>query len=92
MDTIMKADIFFFISSIGIIVLCVLCGVLLWHVIRITRVFSSALSKVRDEVDAIVDDVASVRHTVKKKAEHVVSSVAQSFSSDSPKTKKSNKK
>ncbi len=55
MTTLMQSEIFFFISSIGFIVLGVLVAVILVFVLRAFRSFSRILEKAEKDIDAIGD-------------------------------------
>lgn len=72
MDTLMQSQIFFFISSIGFIVLGVLATILMVYLIRISRAFSRIIEKVEQDVDAIGD-------TTKEMLEEVRDSTAYHF-------------
>jgi hypothetical protein len=51
----MNSEIFFLISSIGFVVLWVLVAILIFHLIRATRIFNRIISKIEKNVDDIGD-------------------------------------
>ena len=51
----MQSEIFFFISSIGFIILGVLAAVTLVYILRASRSFSNILERVEKDIDAIGD-------------------------------------
>jgi uncharacterized membrane-anchored protein YhcB (DUF1043 family) len=67
MDTIIQSDIFFFISSIGfviVIIMAVVIGILL---IKTIRDIKKVINKIDNEVENIIDDVEEFRSEVKTK-------------------------
>lgn len=67
MDSLLKADIFFFISSIGIIILFIILIVALWFAIRFLRHAEYIAKKIRHESDNISNDLAEIRADIKEK-------------------------
>lgn len=55
MDTLINANIFFFISSVGFIVLGVLAIVALVHIIHILEAFARISKKIENDVNSIGD-------------------------------------
>ena len=55
MDTLIKADIFFFISSLGFVFLWILVAIFLFYLIRATRTFSRIMNKVEENIDDVGD-------------------------------------
>ncbi|MBP9711747.1 MAG: hypothetical protein KBD55_01805 [Candidatus Pacebacteria bacterium] len=55
MTTIMQSETFFFISSIGFVLLWVLVAIFLFYLIKATRIFERMLGKVEKDVDDIGD-------------------------------------
>jgi uncharacterized protein YoxC len=67
MDTIIQSDIFFFISSIGfviVIIMAVVIGILL---IKTIRDIKKVINKIDNEVENIIEDVEEFRGEVKTK-------------------------
>lgn len=55
MDTFLQMQVFFFISSVGFIVLGILVAVFLFYLIRATDTFSRILERVEKDVDNVGD-------------------------------------
>lgn len=55
MTTIMESQVFFFISSIGFIVLGILTAVALIYILRALHLFSKILKRVEKDIDSIGD-------------------------------------
>ena len=72
MDTLLKADIFFFISSVGFLTLCILTIIFLFYLVRATNTFSRIMNKVEKDIDNIGD-------TTKEMLEEVRDSVIFNF-------------
>ena len=61
MDSIVKSEIFFFITSIAVIVLSIGAAVVLVYAIRVLRDVDHVAKLVRDESDLIAKDVSELR-------------------------------
>jgi len=66
METLIQADIFFFITSITVIIIGLFVAAGLFYTVRILRDVKHISSKVREEGDKIVDDVDELREDFKK--------------------------
>lgn len=66
MESILKADIFFVITTLVVIAIAIGLIILLIYVIRIVRTVEHIAKRVRDESDKIIDDVDAVRGQVKR--------------------------
>lgn len=55
MNTLMQSEIFFFISSVGFIVLGVLLSIGLVYVLRALHIFSKILKKAEQDIDSMGD-------------------------------------
>lgn len=62
----MQADIFFFITSIAVIVLTLLLIVLLTYAVKIARTISSITETIKKESENVVEDIAELRGRVKE--------------------------
>lgn len=71
MDELLKADIFFFITSVAVVVVAILMTVALVYVIRILRDVSDAVAIVKKEAESIARHAATVKDAVKDKVEYV---------------------
>ena len=65
MESLMKADIFFFVSTIVLVVFGILGTIILFYVIRIVKNFSETSEKAKHEVNAFVSDVSEMRQNVR---------------------------
>ena len=71
METLLKADIFFFIASIGVILFTIALLVVVYYSVRLLQTISEISEMVRDEGKLIKDDIDSARDTIKANAEVV---------------------
>ncbi|MFA6258033.1 MAG: hypothetical protein WC671_03450 [Candidatus Paceibacterota bacterium] len=55
MDTLLQSQVFFFISSVGFVVLWILVAIFLFYLIRITRTFSRIMDKTESNINKIGD-------------------------------------
>jgi hypothetical protein len=65
METLIHADIFFFVSTVGLIVISVGIAVALFYAIRILRDVSHVSTIVKEESDEIAKDVQTLRGNIK---------------------------
>lgn len=75
MESIMKSEIFFFITSIATVVLAILIGIAAVYAIRILRNVDDISKKAKDEADLIKEDIAELRQSVKTEGAKVKSFV-----------------
>ena len=76
METIMKSEIFFFITSIAVVIMTILLGILTTYLIRIMQNVDDISAKAKDEAGLIKEDIAELRESVKTegaKVKHIVS-------------------
>ena len=66
MDTLIQADIFFFITSIAVIVLTLLLIALLAYGVKIARTIASIANTVKEEGENVIEDIADLRGRVKE--------------------------
>ena len=78
MDSLIKADIFFFITTIAIFVLRVLFAVLLFYAISFMRNMQKASEDIKEEIDAILVMVKNTREMVQEKGA-VLGTLANTF-------------
>jgi len=55
MDTLQQTQVFFFISSVGFVILGILAVIFLYYAIRAIRAFSDMAEKIEKDVDEIGD-------------------------------------
>jgi uncharacterized membrane protein len=65
MDTLIHADIFFFVSTIALIVLSIGALIALIYIIRILRNVTHVSDKVKEESDEILKDMRELRGNIK---------------------------
>lgn len=66
METFVKADIFFFVVTIAVVILSVVLTVAAIYLVRVLRELKSITTRVREETDEIVDDVHEFRNNIQK--------------------------
>jgi uncharacterized protein YoxC len=66
MDTLIHADIFFFITTISIVVVTIGFIIALIYIIKILRTVSKVGDKVKEESDEIIDDIKALRGNIKQ--------------------------
>lgn len=99
MNELVKADIFFFITSIAVVVASVVLTVAFIYLIQILRDVRYITKRVRRESDEIIEDVHEARNFIKKEVQQaldikeliggVVQSVFSRGRKRSPRKKKS---
>ncbi len=65
METLIHADIFFYVTTIAVVVLGVILAFCLFYILRILKDASDIAHKFRREADKVVADLDSVREHVK---------------------------
>ncbi len=55
MNTIMQSQVFFFISSVGFIILWILVAIFLYYLIRAMNTFSRIIDRMEKNIDSISD-------------------------------------
>jgi len=68
MDGILQSQIFFFISSIGFIILWAFLAILLFYAIRATRAFNRIMDSVESDIDSIGDTTKEMLEDVRDSA------------------------
>jgi Skp family chaperone for outer membrane proteins len=67
MEQILKANIFFFITSVAVMVLSVIAAVFLIYIIRILRDVKDISGRIRSESAMLAEDIAALRANVRNK-------------------------
>ena len=67
MDTVMKADIFFFITAIAVLIGAILLIIILIYGIKIVKDLLSISNRVKHEAELISMDIHEAREHIKKK-------------------------
>ncbi len=68
MESIIKSDIFFFITSISVVVLTVFLGIIGFYIVRIVRNFSHISETLKNSVDDADSEVREMVEHVKESA------------------------
>jgi len=82
METLIHADIFFFISSIAVVVFVLISVVVGFYLVKTMRDVREMISTIKKETAHIVDDVDELRENVKSKVKlaskfaHAITSAA----------------
>jgi len=71
--TLIHADIFFYITTIAVVVLTVLVIIFLYYVVKIARHLEHAAKRLKEESDHILDDVSIIRESMEDKGGKAVS-------------------
>jgi len=66
METLIKADLFFFITTIVVMVLGAFLTVAAIYLIKILRELKNITTRVKEETDEIIDDAHEFRENIKK--------------------------
>lgn len=65
MENIIKADIFFFISSVAVIVFTICAIIVMFYAVRILKDMKNISRKMSQESDKFINDIDSLRESVK---------------------------
>ena len=87
MDDLLKQDIFFFVSSVGMVVLVILFAILLVYLIIVFRTVKRISEKVKAEVDEAANDIQNLRTNLKEQG-HKLKYVFDYFKPKPKRTKK----
>jgi large-conductance mechanosensitive channel len=68
MNTLLQSQVFFFISSVGFIILGVFVAVFLFYLIRATNTFSRILEQIEDDIDNIGDTTKEMVEDIRDSA------------------------
>jgi len=66
MDTLAKSDIFFFITSIAVIILTILGAIALVYAIKLLRDAKAVMAEVKRQSEVIISDIDDARAYVKR--------------------------
>lgn len=66
METVMKSDIFFFITTICVVALSVLIGIAVFYLIKILKDLKIISKEVKEEGHMIIEDARDMRESFKK--------------------------
>jgi len=66
MNALLQSQIFFFISSVGFVILGILVGVLLFYLIRISKTFSRIMDKAEADINSIGDTTKEILSDIRE--------------------------
>ncbi len=92
MDNFAKMDIFFLVTTLAVIVLTVLVGVLLFYILRTARDVSEVIHIVRKESELFAKGASSARRLIQGHGESVLQNVIAFVQSFAPTKKRSRNK
>ncbi|MDE1988456.1 MAG: hypothetical protein KGI39_02000, partial [Patescibacteria group bacterium] len=72
MENLVKADIFFFITGIAVIVITICAMIVMFYVTRILRDMKRISKTMSEESDKLLNDIDSLRETVKTEGTKVI--------------------
>ena len=73
MNNLIQADIFFFITSVAVVLVTLLLVVFLAYMVMIVRDFRGVSRKVRQETELLAMDIDAAREHIKKKGSDIIS-------------------
>lgn len=65
-SSIIHADIFFYITSISVVVVTIMLIVLFYYVVRIVRNVEHTSEKIKEESDNILEDISMIRESIEE--------------------------
>ena len=68
MNTLLQSQVFFFISSIGFILLWILAAIFLFYLIRATNILSKIMEKIEKDVENVGDTTKEMLEDVRDSA------------------------
>lgn len=80
MESILKSDIFFFITSISVIILTFICAIVLFFGIKIIRHMLYVVKKIREESDNVSNDIQELRNKIKDNGLKIGGTIGSVFS------------
>ena len=71
MNSLIKSDVFFFITSIAVVVLTILLCVLIFYLIKVSKDIKYISQKAKSEADNVVKDIQNLRDGVKQQGQNL---------------------
>lgn len=66
MNNLIHADIFFFITTIAVVILAILVSILIYYIVKIAKNLASITETVRKEGENVAGDIAAFREKVRQ--------------------------
>ncbi|MFA7201863.1 MAG: hypothetical protein WC099_02630 [Candidatus Paceibacterota bacterium] len=92
MDSLLQANIFFFIASVATVILTILAGVALWHISRVAKNIHLVSNTIREEMTTIVSHVTGTRKHIEDVLFSLKDAIMEKISGTQTTKKKSTKK
>ena len=80
-QSLIHADIFFYITSIAVIILTALLIILFYYLVKIARHLEHTSKRLREESDHIMDDVSIIRESIEEQGGRAMSALRFIFGS-----------
>ena len=71
MNNLIKSDVFFFITSIAVVVIAILLTILIVYLIKVSKDIRYISQKAKTEADNIIDDVSQLRTNLKQEGSKI---------------------
>lgn len=71
MNTLIHADIFFFVTTIVIVILGIGAAIITYYILKIVKSFRHVMENIKKESDNIAEDIAALRVRVKEESTKV---------------------
>lgn len=68
MNALLQSQVFFFISSVGFVILGIFVAVFLFYLIRATNTFSRILEQIEEDIDSVGDTTKEMLEDVRDSA------------------------
>ena len=66
MNSLVKSDVFFFITSIAVVVIAILLTILIVYLIKVSKDIRYISQRAKTEADNIIEDVSKLRSNIKE--------------------------
>lgn len=70
-SNIIQADIFFFIASIGFVVMAIILAIVLFYAAKVARSMSRIVKRIELESEKVADDIENLRTRIKEEGQKV---------------------
>ncbi len=77
MEAVLKADVFFFVTTIAVVILTILGIIIGVYLVRILREVEYIARVAREEVDELSEDISEIAGNIKESVEEVQEGVSQ---------------
>lgn len=70
-SNIIQADIFFFIASIGFVILAILASFAMYYIVKGLKSLNRIIQKIERESEKVVDDIENLRNRIKDEGQKI---------------------